>query len=99
MNLQRKDGKQLPKKRKTEESLPRLVPHENLIRKSISTGLIQTGAMLGLQARQLEAMRDLDGVRALSGIEHGYLQEAQEAVLRAQKICLVVGRRNQRASG
>lgn len=87
----------MPKRHKKPEETARLVPHEDLIRRSIATGLIQTGAMLGLQARQLEAMRTLDGTRALSGTEHRYLQEAEDAIRRAEKICLVVGRRNQRA--
>lgn len=87
-------GVRLPKQHKDQEG--RLVPHEDLVRKSISTGLIQTGAMLDLQARQLEGMIKLDQVRALSGQEHQYLQEAIERVRRAEKICLTIGRRNQR---
>jgi hypothetical protein len=89
----------LAKKRKQKnlEDLPRLVPAEDATRKAFAQALICTGSLLDIQARSVEAIERMDGVRALSGVEYRYLGEAAEAIRRAQKICLVIGRRNQRA--
>lgn len=86
------------KKRKTNmEDMPRLVPHEDLVRKTFATALIQDGALIDLMARDIEAINNMDGVRAFSGKEHQFLEEAIESLRRAEKICFVIGRRNQRA--
>lgn len=88
----------MAKRRKTPEDVPRLVPHEDLVRKTFATALIQDGALIDLMARDIEAINSMDGVRAFSQKEHQFLEEAIESLRRAQKICLVIGRRNQRAS-
>lgn len=88
----------MAKKKKHEESFARLVPAEDAVRKALATALIQQGALLDISARNLEAMQNLNGVRALSGKEMQYVELAAKKLREAQKICLVIGRRNQRAS-
>lgn len=80
--------------KRKQEKLDRLVPHEDAVRESISRGLINISQVIDLQRIQIDTLVKLNSVRALSGKEERFLEEAREKLMRVEQICRVIGERN-----